>query len=1010
MCLKKYSVTAFFFLACFFLKAQEQTLLFNHLNVNNGLSQGVNNCVYKDSRGYIWISSFDGLNKFDGLDCTIFRENPDNKNSILGTLFLNILEDNESNLWIGSNKGINFYNRSTNSFLNYQIPGRKENEQIISPFYIDDKKRIWLQSGSDIFRFDINKKQFKLLYHFTIPGNLFIKTQPVTPFEKLQQLYAVVDKTPRIYAGRPEQDTIHWSTLFSTATAEYKSFNCILPLQSGLWIGTNRGLLYYSNSQPAFNIHSFNNTEIADIQTLCTDKKGMLWAGSLQQGLFAADTAAKKIIAQYSASSRNPYSLSGNQVQYLFTDAENHLWASVWGKGVDYVSLDKFRFQHHLTKEAAEELHYNNFIRSIIQVDDTHFWCGTQSGILILDSKKNVSGTITAGLPPAIEHLFKDKNGIVWAATFSGLFMIDAVTKKVRPFIAANNNYSAPGNQFNFITAMANGNLLASSNAGLFCIKNSNGQYHINQVKGLPKDDVYLTSFADNNGTVYISRAYKGFTTGTIENDSFLIKKDFSYQATIKCFTETDNTYLFIGSTSGLMRFNKKTAAVEKIYTTANGLSNQYIYGVLPDSNSLWLSTNAGINRLQLSNEYIKHFTAGDGLQSNEFNTYSFCKAADGELLFGGVNGLNSFYPSAISAYPYSPKLQLSGLQINDGPPALIQNPGELKSLVLQPDENTVSFQFTVLDFANPGANTLFYTLEGYDKKWIAAANKSVIRYANLPPGNYMLKARGINSENVESTVVYTLSVTVKTPWWKSWWFSTLLIISIIGIVFLLIKNYLARQLQKQKIIMEKELAIEQERTRMSRELHDGLGSMLSGIKHSFSAMKNQLELDDKQGLRFNNNIDKLNESIKELRNLSHSMASDSLLKYGLENSLADYCRNISEPGVINVSFAALHTEAMQLTEEQTFHIFRIVQELLQNVMKHAMSASTIVQISYNAGRLYITVEDDGKGFDMEAAKKTNGAGLKNIEARVKILKGRIDYKTTKGTSVLIEIPCAEKK
>ena len=996
--------------ACFFLKAQQQTLLFNHLNVNNGLSQGVNNCIYKDSRGYVWISSFDGLNRFDGMDCTIYRENLSDKKSIQGTLFLNILEDKEGNLWIGSNKGLNFYDRAGNIFHNYQIPGRKENEQIISPFFIDDKNCVWFQTGSDIFRFDINKKKFTQLYHFTIPGNLFIKTLPAEPFKNLEQIFAIVDKTPRIFAGVPSKDTIQWGLLFSSIAPEYKSFNCMLPDRSGLWIGSNKGLLYYSNNQFPFFINSFNNTAVENIQSLSVDKKGTLWAGSLQQGLFAADTAVKKITAQYLPSSRNPYALSGNQVQYLFTDNENHLWASVWGKGIDYVSLDKFRFQHHLTKEAAEELHYNNFIRSIIQIDDAHFWCGTQSGILILDHKKNVSGIITAGLPPAIEHLYKDKNGMVWVATFSGIFMIDPATKKVKPFTSENSNYSAPSNQFNFITALPNGNLLASSNAGLFYIKNTKGQYSISQVKGLPRDDVYLTSFSDKNGTVYISRAFKGFTTGTIEKDSFLIKKDFSYQATIKCFNETDDTYLYIGSTSGLIRFNKKTAAIEKIYTTNDGLSNQYIYGVLPDSNALWLSTNAGINRLQLNNESIKNFSAGDGLQSNEFNTYSFCKAADGELLFGGVNGLNSFYPSAINKYPYSPKLQLSGLQINDTPPSVIQNAGELNTLVLQPAENTVSFQFTVLDFANPGANALYYTLEGYDKKWIAAANKSVIRYSNLPPGNYTLKAKAINAEKVESNFVYQLSITVKTPWRQSWWFRTLLSLAIIAFVFLMIKNYLSRQLQKQKIIMEKELAIEQERTRMSRELHDGLGSMLSGIKHSFSAMKNQLELDDKQHLRFNNNIDKLNESIKELRNLSHSMASDSLLKYGLENSLADYCRNISESGVINVSFTALDTEAMLLTEEQTFHIFRIVQELLQNVMKHAISTNTIVQISYNAGHLYITVEDDGKGFDMEAAKKTNGAGLKNIEARVKILKGRIDYKTIKGTSVLIEIPCAAKK
>jgi len=206
--------------------------------------------------------------------------------------------------------------------------------------------------------------------------------------------------------------------------------------------------------------------------------------------------------------------------------------------------------------------------------------------------------------------------------------------------------------------------------------------------------------------------------------------------------------------------------------------------------------------------------------------------------------------------------------------------------------------------------------------------------------------------------------------------------------------------------------AVMAERMKMARELHDGLGSMLSGIKHSFSAMKNQLDLNESQQIKFHANIDKLNESIKELRNISHSMASDSLLKYGLDNSLRNYCNNMSQSGELNISFKALHTEKMKLREEQSFHIFRIVQELLQNIVKHAGPAHAIVQISYNAKKLYITVEDDGNGFEMNSTIRKNGMGLKSIESRIKILKGRMDYQTapSKGTSVLIEISCKENR
>jgi len=259
------------------------------------------------------------------------------------------------------------------------------------------------------------------------------------------------------------------------------------------------------------------------------------------------------------------------------------------------------------------------------------------------------------------------------------LYIIEPVTKKVTAVNFTGTPYNYTVSQFNFITEIAGGIMLASSNTGIYTIKEQNHQYTFSIVKGLPDKDVYLTSFKDDAGNLYISRAFKGFITGTLKNDSFIVKKDFPYQATIKCFYEADAATLYIGSTIGLMKFNKKNNAVEKIYTTANGLSNQYIYGVLPDSNALWLSTNSGINRLQLSDESIKSFSAGDGLQSNEFNTYSFCKANNGELLFGGVNGLNSFLPAAIKPYPYTPQLQLSSLQINDVQASAVQNAGELK-------------------------------------------------------------------------------------------------------------------------------------------------------------------------------------------------------------------------------------------------------------------------------------------------------------------------------------------
>jgi signal transduction histidine kinase len=202
--------------------------------------------------------------------------------------------------------------------------------------------------------------------------------------------------------------------------------------------------------------------------------------------------------------------------------------------------------------------------------------------------------------------------------------------------------------------------------------------------------------------------------------------------------------------------------------------------------------------------------------------------------------------------------------------------------------------------------------------------------------------------------------------------------------------------------------AIEQERIRLARELHDGLGSMLSGIKHSFSSIKNNIHLDNKQDVDFDASIEKLNISIKEIRNISHSMMdADSLLHNGLVNALRDYCRSLTKPEILKVNFEELALENMVLKDEQTFHVFRIVQELLQNILKHSQATEVIVQLSKNNNELSITVEDNGIGFDNANINAKKGIGFKNIQARLKIINGSIDVRSAinKGTSIYIQCP-----
>ena len=993
-----------------FLKAQQ--LYFSHLNVNNGLSQGVNNCIYKDSRGFVWVSSFDGLNRFDGLNCRIYRQNQSDSFSIKGTLFLNLLEDKNANLWIGSNQGLNFYDRRLNRFLNYQMPGRSMANQFFSPFYIDDKNRIWLQSNSDIILYNPTTKSFSLKYTFPQSGNMLVQTRPSVQFFPLEEIYTIVNNKAPIYTGKLRNDAIKWIDTISIKNEAISRINCFIPdANNNFWLGTHEGLFFLNNKNNIVKPYQFGNNIATDISAIHIEKSGRFWIGTQQQGLYLTDSSRSKLISHYYPNSSNPDGLSGKQVVYIYADAQQYLWVSVWGKGIDYLSLDKFHFNHLLKREELWNKGIDNFMRSIVQLDNKEIWIATQnSGIIVLNKKKELKEKITQSLPASIEHLLQDRNGLIWAATFSGIYLIDKTTKKVKKVNNPTSKTNIQKNQFNYIYQLQDGRILASGNSGLFVIQKNGNQYSLIAVKNIPANDVYLTNFQDKDGTLYISRSFKGFYTSRIIKDSVSILKDFPYQASIKCYAETKDSILWIGTTIGLMKYNKKSKQINKIYTTNDGLSNQYIYGIIPDKEDLWLSTNGGISRLNTISNEIKNFTAADGLQSNEFNTYSFCKLTSGDILFGGVNGLNSFRPEQLKKDTLIPPISLQSVRINDTIANVLNNPEELHLLDLSYAENTISFQFSVIDYSDPNGCSFLYKLEGYDKDWISSTNNSIIRYANLPPSKYTLNVKAVSAEGLESTNIYSILIKVATPWHKTWWFRFLIFLTLTLFIIIVLKSYLKRQFEKQKVIIEKELAIEQERTRMAKELHDGLGSMLSGIKHSFTAMKNKLTLNKNEQDSFHTNIEKLNDSISEIRNISHSMASDSLLQYGLENSLRDYCRNISQPGELNISFNSLNTSDILLNNEVVFHIFRIVQELLQNIIKHSNAVNALVQLSYNNKVLYLNVEDDGKGFDLNYISKNKGMGLKNIESRIKILKGTIDFKSAsnQGTSVMIEIPCKE--
>lgn len=980
--------------------AKAQQLYFNHLSVDNGLSQGVNNSIYRDSRGFVWISSFDGLNRFDGMDCEVFRTGQVNAKGLKGTLFLNILEDAKGNVWIGGNEGLNKFDRLHNSFHNYTMQQPLNRDKFYSPFYIDDKQNIWVQSGSQILLFDTELNKFIPVNVPFTNGNILVKSADSELYKPVSKIYAINKNEPVFFTADVHKTRASWVEHKPHLAVKKVNQFVIDNVNSRMVAGTEKGLYLVDLTDSVIKPLLVKKTGEYYISTLHLDNNKNIWAGTLNDGLLKINSVDWQISMHYKSSNFDQNSLSGKQVQYVTTDNRQDLWVAIWGKGIDYTSLSKFQFNHYLTREDIIPYKGDNFTKSIVQVNN-EIWCGTQSsGIIILDSANKIKKVLKEGLPPSVEHLFYFNHN-VYVSTLNGLYVVNSRSKLISKINFVGNFNKAI--QFNYASLLDSSTLLLSTNNGLLI---SEVNALASSAKNIGKaGEVYLTTYKDESGTLYLSKPFKGFDICRYTNDSLMVIKTISLDATVKCFYETSND-LWIGTTSGLVLFNKKRKFVTRIFSIADGLNNQYVYGIVPDKNFLWLSTNAGLNRFDTKNFSVKTFTTKHGLQSNEFNTYAFCKTTDNEILFGGVNGLNAFYPDSLSYNTAPPQVSLSILQVNDSLYKQRDAVAELDSLSLNYQQNTISFQFTVIDYSNPSENYISYILEGYDKRWITASNKALIRYANLPAGIYSLKVKAYNSDGVVANNVYTLVLSIDTPWWQSWWFGLITIFLAIAAIVMVVRFYFKRKLLGQKLMLEKDLAIEQERNRMARDLHDGLGGMLSGIKHSLSAIGSGITTRNDSDAIVGNTIGMLDASIKELRRVAYNMMPESMLRFGLDASIRDYCYDLSANGNVQVVFQSYGVDNWTPKQEVAISIYRIVQELVTNSLRHANASQVIVQFIKDNNKLNITVEDNGQGFDKSLLYHSKGIGWLSMKHRVAQLKGVIEINSEKGKGVSVNITC----
>jgi PAS domain S-box-containing protein len=809
------------------VSAQEKEIQFRKISIEDGLSQSDANCILQDRRGFIWIATEDGLNRYDGYIFKIYRNDPDDPFSLSRNNIKTIYEDRAGVLWIGTyGGGLDKYERDKDHFIHYtHIPNdyRSISNNFIRVIYEDRTGKLWIGTEDGLNVFDKDKEQF-MQYKKDLEDPRSLSSNSIFSIceDPSGMLWIGTEDGLNMFDREKEQFTCYRNDPLAPNSISHNSIRALHQDHSGvLWAGTYGGGLnsfipnVSGESTPVF-VRYRNNP--VDPMGLCSnfilsiyeDKFGMLWIGT-ENGLNRFDREKEQLTC-YRYNPFDPNSISNNNIMSIFGDHAGVLWIGT-DIGLNVFNQERKKFILYQAKPSDLNSLSHNFVRPIYKDDSGVLWIGTYGGGLnTFDRKK---GRFTHYMadpndPSSLSHNFiraihEDRSGIFWIGTYGGgLDRFDPETEIFKHYRAE------PGNPYSLSSDFVRTILVDSS--GMFWVGTDNGLNKFNPETGkflhyysnpnhpqsLSSDTIY-SLYEDREGTLWIGTV-DGLNKFNRENGQF---KQYHADSGDPESLSNDCIYdiyenqlgaLWIATSGGLNKFNREDET-SICYTVKDGLPNNVIYAILEDSlGHLWMSTNNGISRFDPKTETFKNYDVKDGLQSNEFNARGFYKSQDGEMFFGGIKGMNSFYPENIKDNPYIPRIVITDFQIfNRSVPVgkalnrkviLERSITETDEIKLSYKDRVLSFEFASLHFAAPEKNQYAYRMEGLDKEWNDVGNRRFATYTNLHAGEYVLRVKGSNNDDVWNEEGVSLKISVAPPFWKTLWFRTLGILAVLGLIF----------------------------------------------------------------------------------------------------------------------------------------------------------------------------------------------------------------------------------
>ncbi|GAB4001951.1 two-component regulator propeller domain-containing protein [Spirosoma daeguense] len=851
---------------CFWLPpkaiGQPEIQTFGHLSVDEGLSQSSVYCITQDTKGFMWFGTRDGLNRYDAHRVEVYYRQNSQKNSIQANTINSLVTDKQGQLWVGTSRGLARYRPKQDDFERISFTDNQLNtsaDSTITSLFDDRKGYLWVGTLHGLYRLKSTKP-----YRFE-PIQTLTKNAHGLGRATIRTIYQ--DRDQNLWVGTPDGLT----KLQSVASGQFRltnyflapadsiyrdasnGINALAEDQAGrLWVGTERKgvALFDKQNGRVVSWHAASGLDLSTqtVRTIKSDGKGSFWIGTMA-GLY--------IVAQDGSRFRSltnrptdQGTLSDNSVRALFRDRDGSFWVGTYYGGVDMYSPLSRQFGSFRPTDQQGGMPFKIASSILLAHNARQLWLGTEDkGLLLVNPNQTIAQHFTHDPKNAhslsndkVKCLLRDGEEGLWVGTIKGLNYFDARRQLITRYLhEPTNPRSLPNDRIYDLKRDNQGTLWIAMNQGGLCRFDPATRSFVSLIHQPTKK----TSLSSNNVTTLLCDSRGELWVGTMGglNRKVTGKDEFvrfmhndedpaSVSSNhISCFWEDRQHRLWIGTRDNGLNLLMPDQRTFKHFTSAHGLPSNSVINIQEDSHGqLWISTDKGLVQFDPNRNSFIRYNKNDGLVCKEFTPNSAYKDEQGYLYFGGYNGIVHFHPDSIRRNKKAPSMGFTQLRLfNERVSSLQQGSTDgidyAQGLTFTHRQNVFSLEFSAFNFINSAKNRYAYKLVGFDKDWNCVSDPKAL-YMNLDPGQYLLRVKGANNDEVWNPKPLELAITVLPPFWKTPWAYGLYILVFIGLL------RLWSGFNRSRMQLTHELEVEQLEKNRQQELHQTKLNFFTEIAH----------------------------------------------------------------------------------------------------------------------------------------------------------------------------------